>query len=155
MMYLPRRLSTGISRLVCVDIDVGIERLGKSRCRNCDQNSRGQNTFHFILLFDATWSPPWRFPTHVHRVAVNRAGNNGLLRSMTPSNDGLSRATPNVDWFCNSRIRRGIGTKTFYALLASSRMQNVRPLCGSGTNVCFSPEKRPFKMQTRMSAMGQ
>src|SRR5262249_52933690 len=65
--------------------DVGIERLGKSRCRDEDQNRRcGQNTFHSILLFDVTWNPSSRFPTHVHCVAVNLAGNNGLLRSTAP-----------------------------------------------------------------------
>jgi len=76
-MYLARCLSTGISRLVCVQAvgtctipagdrrggnvastDVGIERLGKSRRRDEDQDRRcGQNTFHSTLLFDITWSP--------------------------------------------------------------------------------------------------
>src|SRR5262245_33155373 len=93
LLYLATCLSTGIARLVCAqrlpvrtctilvgdgrrhDIasaDVGIVRLGQGRCRDEDQNRRcAQNTFHSILLFDVTWSPPWRFPTHVHPVAVN------------------------------------------------------------------------------------
>jgi hypothetical protein len=41
--------------------------------------------------------PPSRFPTHVHCVAVNRAGNEGLLRSTTTSNYGPSCATPNIE----------------------------------------------------------
>ena len=41
--------------------------------------------------------PPSRFPTHVHCVAVNRAGNDGLLRLTTTSNYGPSCATPNIE----------------------------------------------------------
>jgi hypothetical protein len=69
-MYLARCLSTGISRLVCVqrlpvstctilvgdgrrdDIasaDVGIERLGKSRCRDEDQNRRSAFSYSTLL----------------------------------------------------------------------------------------------------------
>ena len=154
MMYLPRCLSTGISRLVCVQrlpvgtctilagdrrggnvasADVGVERLGKNRRRDEDQDRRcGQNTFHSILLFDVTWSPPSRFPTHVHRVAVNRAGNERTFAFNNPHLTTDRRVQhPTLNDRSATHVFVGaIGTTAFSRFSASGRMQNVRQLCG-------------------------
>ena len=66
--YIPSRMRPGRRHLHhsrwrpeggnVASTDVGIERLGKSRRRDEDQDRRcGQNTFHSTLLFDITWSP--------------------------------------------------------------------------------------------------
>jgi hypothetical protein len=154
MIYLARCLSTGISGLVCVQrlpvstctilagdrrganiasADVGIERLGKSRCRDEDQDRGcGQNTFHSILLFDVAWSPSSRFPTHVHRVAVKSRWQRRTLRSTAPyltTDRRVQHPTLN-DCSATHVFVAAIGTTAFLRFSASGRMQTVRQLCG-------------------------
>jgi hypothetical protein len=145
--------------------DVGIERLGKSRCRNDDQSGRGcQNTFHSILLFDVTWSPPWRFPTHVRRIAVNRASNDRLFAFISfhlTTDLRVQHPTLN-DRFAIHVFAKAIGTTAFLRF-CEQLLQNVRQLCGSriynqkgvGGHCPLFSRKRTFQGAIEMSANGQ
>ena len=153
MMYLARCLSTGISRLVCVQrppvgtctilagdrrggnvasADLGVERLRKNRRRDEDQDRGcGQNTFHSILLFDVTWSPPSRFPTHVHRVAVIALTTTDICVQQPHLTTDRRVQHPTLnDRSATHVFVAAIGTTAFLRFCASGRMQNVRQLCG-------------------------